>query len=102
MSFAAAIDAIFADPTLAAAAIYRPLGRPSFPVRVLRRRPDQAVSFGGATIVTPAVLFEVRTAEVPEPAAGDEIVIDGIVHVVQGAPRRDLARLVWTLEAAPE
>jgi hypothetical protein len=51
-AFAAAIDALFADPNLAVDALYRADGAdPSIPVMVIVRRPDRIGDFGETRIL---------------------------------------------------
>ena len=101
--FAAAIDALFADPNLGIEAVYRSGGAdPGEPVRVILRRPDRIGEFGEARIVAAAVMIDVRVSEVAAPAEGDTFAVDGMVYIVQGAPARDAERLVWTSEARPQ
>ena len=98
--FAAAIDALFADPNLAGDAVYRAGGAdPGIAVRVIVRRPDRIGDFGGTRIASETATFDVRTAEIAEPAEGDTLDVDGITYIVQGTPVRDAERLVWTIEA---
>jgi hypothetical protein len=95
-AFADAIDDLFADPNMVVTVLYQ--GRP---VRALVRRPDQQVEFGDTVIVSATAAFEVRVAEVPAPVAGDALEVDGETYIVQGEPRRDAGRLVWTLDTRP-
>ena len=98
--FAVAIDALFADPNLAVGTIYRAGGAdPAVPVRVILRRPDRVGEFGDARIVAETTVFDVRVADIAQPAAGDTIEMDGTVYRIEGAPLRDAERLVWTIEA---
>jgi hypothetical protein len=99
-AFAVAIGAIFADRNMAQDALWRPGGTGApVPVRVIRRAPDAEVSWGEARARIPAVLLDVRTTEAPTLASGDEIEVGGVAYRVQGAPRRDSLRLMWTAEA---
>ena len=95
-AFVDAIDDLFADPNMAVTILYQ--GRP---VRALARRPDIEAEFGDTVIVSATAVFELRVAEVPAPVAGDAIVLDGETYIVQGEPRRDAGRLVWTLDTRP-
>jgi hypothetical protein len=100
--FAAAIDALFADPNLGFDAVYRVGGaEPGIPVRVILRRPDRMGEFGETRIVTETLLIDVCVSEVAAPAEGDSIEVGGTVYVVQGEPIRDGERLVWTIEGRP-
>ena len=101
-AFAAATDALFADPHLAGDAVWRPGATGNgVSVRVIARRPDRVVDFAGARIVSATALFDIRVAEAPGIMEGDTLEIDGEVFVVQGVPQRDAERLVWTVETRP-
>jgi len=95
-AFADALDDLFADPNMGVTVSYQ--GRP---VRALVRRPDRDLEFSDITIHTATAVFEVRRREVSAPQAGDVIVHDGDSFVVQGEPRLDAERLVWTLNTRP-
>ncbi|CAA7615063.1 hypothetical protein [Magnetospirillum sp. SS-4] len=95
-AFADALDDLFADPNIAATVSYQ--GRP---VRALVLRPDRDLEFSDITIQTATAVFEIRRREFPTPQAGDVIVHDGDSFVVQGEPRLDAERLVWTLNTRP-
>jgi len=99
-AFAAAIDAVFADPNVACAGFWRAggAGDPK-PVRVVLRSPDEVAGFGAARLRVETFRIEVRTSEVPALSGGDTIEVDGETWTVQGASARDAARLVWTAEA---
>lgn len=99
-AFAAALDALFADPNLSVAAIWRTGGTGAgVPVRVVRLSPDRITSFGESRFVTDAVHFEVRVAEAPTLARGDAIEIAGEAFEIIGEPLRDRDQLLWTAEA---
>jgi hypothetical protein len=95
-AFTDAIDDLFADPNMAVAVTYQ-----GSPVRALVRRPDHDIEFSDITVHTGTAVFEIRRREVPAPQAGDVIVHDGDSFVVQGEPRLDGERLVWTLDTRP-
>lgn len=99
-AFAAALDALFADPNLSVAATWRPGGTSAgVPVRVVRLSPDRIASFGESRLVTDAVHLEIRVTDAPELARGDVIEIDGEAFEIIGEPLRDRERLLWTVEA---
>lgn len=99
-AFSAAIDDLFADPNIARAAIWRAGGTgQGIPVRVVTRRPDSIAEFGATRLAVETTIFDLRVSEVPDLAEGDTLDLDGETFVVQGEPRRDAARLVWTAEA---
>lgn len=100
-AFAAAVDALFADPNLGRAAVYEPTDGDPFPVRVIARQADAITEFGEARLWSETTRFDVRVSEVAAPLPGDRIVIDGITYIVQGEPQRDRERLVWTLDTRP-
>ncbi|MBZ0138777.1 MAG: hypothetical protein K8H87_03265 [Pseudorhodoplanes sp.] len=100
-AFAAATDALFADPNIARDAVWRVGGAGAgIAVRVVTRRPDQVVSFGDSRAIVPAVLIDVRRAEVAEPAIGDTVEIEGETFKIIATPVADSLRLVWSCEAA--
>ncbi|MFN3624471.1 MAG: hypothetical protein ACK4TP_10450 [Hyphomicrobium sp.] len=100
-AFAAATDALFADPNIATDAIWRAGGMGGgIAVRVIRKSPDAVAGFGDSRVVLPAVLIDVRRSEVAEPAAGDTVEIDSKLFEIVAAPTLDSLRLVWTCEAA--
>ncbi len=100
-AFAAAMDAIFADINMAVDATWYPVGGAPQPVRVIRKAPDEVTSFGSAQILSETTLVDVRTSEMPNPKPGDGISIDVENFVIQGEPKRDRDRLIWTLELVP-
>ncbi|CAA7625599.1 hypothetical protein [Magnetospirillum sp. SS-4] len=95
-AFTDAFDDLFGDPNMGVTVSYQ--GRP---VRALVRRPDRDIEFADITVQTSTALFEIRRLEVPAPQAGDVIVHDGDSFVVQGEPRLDAERLVWTIDVRP-
>ena len=100
--FAAAIDALFADPNLARVAVYRAGGAdPGVPVRAILHRPDRIGEFAETRILTETTMFDIRASEIAAPAEGDTIAVDGSTYVIQGEAIRDAERLVWTIEARP-
>jgi hypothetical protein len=101
-AFAAATDALFADPNIAMDAVWRADGAGAgTAVRVVTRRPDQVTGFGDSRAVLPTLLIDVRRSEVAEPASGDTVEIGGDLFEVIAVPIIDSVRLVWTCEAAP-
>lgn len=100
--FAGAIDAIFANPVIAAAAVYRAGGEgPGVPVRIVRRRPDEISEFNGGRFVRDTVIVDVRVAEIPGLAPGDTFEVEGETIEVQGEPILDGERLFLRAEARP-
>jgi hypothetical protein len=95
-AFADAFDDLFADPNMAVTVSYQ--GRS---IRALVRRPERDIEFSDITVHTGTAVFEIRRREIPAPQAGDVIVHDGDSFVVQGEPRLDAERLIWTLDTRP-
>lgn len=97
--FAAALDSLFADPSLAHTAIYRAGGiGDGVTVRVIAKRNDQVSEFSDISIVSASARFDLRVSEVPDPVEGDTITLDGETFVIQGEPVRDTERLVWSVD----
>jgi hypothetical protein len=102
-AFAAAIDALFADPNLGVNAIYRAGGSgEAITLRAIVRQPDRVGTYGETRIATETTIFDIRTLDINAPAEGDTIEMDGTVYVIQGEPVRDAERLVWTIAARPQ
>ncbi len=96
------IDALFADPNIARDALYRAQATGGTRmVRVVTKRPDEVLDFGDGRVVTATTVAEVRVSEVAEPREGDTLEIGDAVFVVQGVPRRDAERLIWSLDLRP-
>ena len=101
-AFAAAMDAIFSDPNMAVDATWTAQGGATLPVRVIRKAPDEVTTFGAAQILSDTTLVDVRISEMPNPKPGDGISIGTDIYVIQGEPKRDRERLIWTLELVPQ
>lgn len=102
-AFSAAMDAIFDDPNMAVDAFWEVAGVPPMvPCRLMLKRPDDVMEFGGAVIVSGTILVDVRVSEIAAPAAGDVVTIGAERFRVQGKPRRDRERLVWMTEIVPK
>ena len=99
-AFAAAIDALFADPNLGVDAIYRTGGEAlGTMIRAIARQPDRVGTFGETRIATETTIIDIRTSDINAPAEGDTLEMNGTIYVIQGEPIRDAERLVWTIEA---
>ena len=97
-AFASAIDRIFADPNMAVAALWFEGGTgPGVAVRVIRKSPDEITPFGAGRIMSDTTLLEARVADMPTPAPGDLIRIGPEDFLLQGEPKLDRERLIWTL-----
>ncbi len=100
-AFAAAMDALFADINMAVDATWYPAGGAPVPVRMIRKAPDEVTSFGAAQILSETTLVDVRVSEMANPKPGDGISIGVENFVIQGEPKRDRDRLIWTIELVP-
>jgi len=100
--FAVAVDDLFADPNLAVDAVYTPPGGQGVTCKIMLRRPDGTVEFGGSKVVVGSVLIEVRASEVSAPAKGGRFTVGDTTYAISAVPRRpDPDRLVWRCEAGP-
>ena len=100
--FDAALEVLFTDPNLSTPALYLQSGvGVGRNIRVMRRNPDQLVEFGSARLLSESVVLDLRVSDCPELAPGDRFEIGAEIFVVQGAPRRDRERLIWTAELVP-
>jgi hypothetical protein len=98
-AFSAAIDAIFADPNMAADALFYATGvAPAVTVRVIRKAPDDIREFGQSRISQPTTTIDVRVSEIPTMTEAARFQIAGAMHQVQGVPQRDRLQLVWTVD----
>jgi len=100
-TFAAAMDAIFADANMAVEATWTPQGGVPLPVRVIRKAPDELTSFGAARIMSDTTIIDVRVSEMPSVKPDDTIIIGADTFTIQGEPKRDRERLIWTLDLRP-
>jgi hypothetical protein len=101
-AFDLAVEDLFADPNIAQTAIYRAGGNgDGISVRVIARQPDRDIEFGDINIHTVTTVFEIMVSEVPTPAENDTITLSGETFIIQGEPKRDAERLIWTLDTRP-
>ena len=97
-AFATAVDRIFADRNMAVDATWFAGGTgPGVAIRIIRKSPDEITPFGAGRILSETTVLEARVSDVPSPASGDLIQIGSDDFVVQGEPKRDRERLIWTL-----
>ena len=101
IDFAADTAAIFGD-VLGADAIYKPDGGSPVAIRVVPRRPDDQLGFGGARLAAETAVFLITTSQVAAPAEGDLITYDGTDYIVHGEPERNERRLWWTVLTRPQ
>ena len=97
-AFSTAIDRIFADANMAVGALWFAGGTgPGVAVRVIRKSPDEITPFGAARILSETTMLDARIADMPTPAPGDLIRIGLEDFLVQGEPKLDRERMIWTL-----
>ena len=97
-AFATAMSRIFADANMAVDALWFAGGTgPGVTVRVIRKSPDEITPFGAGRILSDTTLLEARIADLPTPSPGDLIRIGLEDFLVQGEPKLDRERLIWTL-----
>jgi len=101
-AFATAMTAIFADRNIAVDALWLSGGvGPGVAVRVIRKSPDEITPFGAGRILTDNTRLDARIADMPTPAPGDLINIGLESFIIQGEPKLDRERLIWTLDMRP-
>jgi hypothetical protein len=100
-AFAAAVGALFVDPSIGRDAVYITDGGVPQLVRIVARRADAITDFGDARLWSETTRIDLLVAEVPAPRPGDRIEIDGEAFLIQGEPVRDRERLVWTVDLRP-
>ena len=97
-AFATAMNVIFADANMAVDALWFAGGTgPGVAIRVIRKSPDEITPFGAGRILSETTQVEARVADMPTPAPGDLIRIGAEDFLVQGEPKADRERLIWTL-----
>jgi hypothetical protein len=100
-AFAVAIDALFADVSIAREVIYTADAGAPVLVRAILRRPDDLTAFGEARLWSETTRLDLRAAEVANPRPGDRIEIGAEAYLIQGEPVRDAERLIWTVDLRP-
>jgi hypothetical protein len=100
--FATAMDRIYANPSMAAAAVWiSATTSEERPIRAIRRAPDRITEFGAGRFVSDTMMVDVRMSDFPDPRTGDLIVIGTASFTIQGEPLRDRERLIWSLDLRP-
>ena len=100
--FEAALGRIFANPSVAVAAVWISAATSEErPIRVIRRAPDRITEFGAGRFVSDTMMVDVRASDLPDPRPGDLLVIGVDSFILQGEPIRDRERLIWTLDLRP-
>ena len=97
-AFTTAMNVIFADANMAVDAIWLAGGTgPGVAVRVIRKSPDEITPFGAGRILSESTMLDARVADMPSPAPGDLVRIGAEDFILQGEPKLDRERLIWTL-----
>ena len=97
-AFATAMNSIFADSNMAVDALWFAGETGSgVAIRVIRKSPDEITPFGAGRILSETTLLDARVADMPTPVPGDMIRIGIEDFVLQGEPKLDRERLIWTL-----
>jgi hypothetical protein len=97
-AFATAMNAIFIDPNMAVDAIwFAGATGPGVAIRVIRKSPDEITPFGAARILSETTQLDARLADMATPAPGDLVRIGLEDFILQGEPKLDRERLIWTL-----
>ncbi len=95
--FSKSINVLFS--MLGMEATYIPTNGSAIEVKVIPKRPDTILGLGETSIYSETVLFDLRTAEIAEPKTGDIIQYENVSYGILSEPKRDIHRLVWTVEA---
>jgi hypothetical protein len=100
--FVAAMDRIYANPSMAVAALWiSATTSEETPIRVIRRAPDRITEFGAGRFVSDTMMVDVRVSDLADPRSGDLIIIGADSFTIQGEPIRDRERLIWSLDLRP-
>ena len=100
--FTAAMDRIYSNPSMAVTALWMSAATSEErTIRVIRRAPDRITEFGAGRFVSDTTMVDVRVYDLPDPHAGDLIVIGADSFTIQGEPLRDRERLIWSLNLRP-
>ncbi|EEW24395.1 head-tail joining protein [Rhodobacter ferrooxidans] len=101
-AFTTAMNMIFADRNMAVDALWLAGGvGPGVAVRVIRKSPDEITPFGAGRILSETTRLDARIADLPTPAPGDLIRIGAEDFILQGEPKLDRERLIWSLDTRP-
>src|SRR3989338_8525131 len=100
--FAAAMDRIYANPSMAVAADWiSATTSEECTIRVIRRAPDRITEFGAGRFVSDSTMVDVRVSDLPDPRPGGLSVTGAHISPMRGEPVRDRERLIWSLDLRP-
>ena len=100
-AFAEALGFLFLDPNISVEIWHRDSEGQFTRARGILRRPDEITEFGSARLLSDTARIDVRVTEIPAPRPQEQILIGEETFLIQGEPRRDRERLVWTIELWP-
>jgi len=100
-AFTDALGVLFLDGNLAVEIWHRDSVGQFTRARGILRCPDEITEFGSARLLSDTTRIDVRVADIPDPRPQEQILIGDETFLIQGEPRRDRERLVWTIELTP-
>ena len=100
-AFADALALLFADSNISVEVWYRDGAGQFIRARGILRRPDEITEFGSARLLSDTTRIDVRVADIPNPRPQEQILIGEETFLIQGEPRRDRERLIWTIDLSP-
>ena len=100
-AFADALGVLFLDANLSVDIWHRDSEGQFTRARGILRRPDEITEFGSARLMSDTTRIDVRVADIPAPRSQEQILIGEETFLIQGEPRRDRERLIWTIELTP-
>ena len=100
-AFEEALGLLFADPNISVEFWHRGGGGQFTRARGILRRPDEITEFGSARLLSDTIRIDVRVVDIPDPRPQEQILIGEETFLIQGEPRRDRERLIWTIDLSP-
>jgi len=100
-AFAEALEVLFFDANLSVEIWHRDSEGQFTRARGIMRRPDEITEFGAARLMSDTTRIDVRVVDIPMPRPQEQILIGDETFLIQGEPRRDRERLIWTIELTP-
>ena len=100
-AFGEALGVLFEDPNIAVEIWHRDAEGQFTRARAILRRPDEITEFGSARLLSGTTRIDIRVADIPNPCPQEQILIGEDTFLIQGEPRQDRERLIWTIELAP-
>jgi len=100
-AFADALGVLFADSNISVEVWHRDDKGQFTRARGILRRPDEITEFGSARLLSDTTRIDIRVADIPNPRPQEQILIGEETFLIQGEPRRDRERLIWTIDLNP-